>query len=649
MVIFSYIKIRQVFTLLAISLFCQNLTAQQVSDYYVIQDVPVPDDIILEVGGLAFNDQGQLGVCTRRGEIWLIDNPTSDNPVFNRFAHGLHEPLGLNYRDGSFYCAQRGELTKITDLNGGGKADVFETIFQWDLDGNYHEYAYGPVFTEDGDMLIALNLGWIGFGASLSQWDGWVLKVSEDGTVEPFATGMRSPAGIGFNAQGDFFYTENQGDWVGSGRMTHVEKGDFVGNPAGLKWTGLPGSPLSLTPEDIDDSKGLTLYEYSKEIEAIKPPSVWFPHTLMGISTSSISVIGDNFGPFKGQLLVGDQGHSKVMRVFQEKVNGVYQGICFPFVEGFASGVLRTMWSQDEQTLFVGMTSRGWASTGKSPYALQKLAWTGKTPFDMQRVEIQPDGFLITFTQPVDQAKASDPASYQITDFTYKYHRTYGSPVTDQQKRTIESVSVSEDGLSAKLVIDQFRLGYIYEIKAPGITNSGGQPLLNNFGYYTVNEVPAGGHTSSTATSGENSPNEDTDVNPKNMTSMPASWTDGPDEVLTIGTEPGLKFDQSYLMVKPGQKIKLEFNNPDDMLHNLVIVNPGKADEIGKAAMNLGLDGEAMQYVPDSDDVLFYTGLLQPKASTTLYFEAPKTPGNYQYVCTFPGHATTMRGILQVK
>ena len=43
-------------------------------------------------------------------------------------------------------------------------------------------------------------------------------------------------------------------------------------------------------------------------------------------------------GPFEGQMMVGDQGHSKIMRVFQEKVNGVYQGVCFPFREGFASG-----------------------------------------------------------------------------------------------------------------------------------------------------------------------------------------------------------------------------------------------------------------------------------------------------------------------
>ncbi|NJL76773.1 MAG: hypothetical protein HC892_18905 [Saprospiraceae bacterium] len=131
--------------------------------------------------------------------------------------------------------------------------------------------------------------------------------------------------------------------------------------------------------EDIKDTVETTLYEYAKLQKGVKPPSVWFPHTLMGISTSDIAIVPDDFGPFAGQMLVGDQGHSKIMRVFQEKVKGEYQGVCFGFKEGFASGVLRMKWATDGK-LYVGMTNRGWASTGKSPFGLQRLEWTGKTP-----------------------------------------------------------------------------------------------------------------------------------------------------------------------------------------------------------------------------------------------------------------------------
>lgn len=84
------------------------------------------------------------------------------------------------------------------------------------------------------------------------------------------------------------------------------------------------------------------------------------------------------------------------------------------------------------------------------------------------------------------------------------------------------------------------------------------------------------------------------------------------------------------------------------MLHNTVIVKPETADPVGKSAMTLGLKGEEMEYVPDTDDVLFYTSVIQPGSSENIYFTVPDEPGTYQYVCTFPGHYITMRGTLVV-
>ncbi len=103
------------------------------------------------------------------------------------------------------------------------------------------------------------------------------------------------------------------------------------------------------------------------------------------------------------------------------------------------------------------------------------------------------------------------------------------------------------------------------------------------------------------------------------------------------------------LTVKAGSKVKLTFTNNDDMPHNVVFVSPGAADEIGKAAMALGLKGPEMQYVPNSPKVLHHTKLIQPGAAETIYFKAPSQPGDYMYVCTFPGHYQVMRGVLRVQ
>ncbi len=639
----------QIITLLLLLVIIQLTAAPPTeADYYQIEDVHIPEDIALEVGGLAYDDQGQLGVITRRGELWLIKNPEAKKPEYTRFAHGLHEPLGLAFKDGSFYCAQRGELTKLTDKNKDGKADRYESIATWELEGNYHQYRYGPEFTPEGDMIVTLNLAWIGHGASLSKWDGWMVKVSPEGEITPLATGMRSPAGFGFNAAGDMFYTENQGDWVGSGRMTHVEEGDFVGNPEGLKWTGEPGSPLNTKPEDIDETKALTLFEYSKEIAAVKPPSVWFPHTLMGISTSGLVIVPDGFGPFTGQLLVGDQGHSKIMRVYQEKVNGVYQGVCFPFVEGFSSGLLRMAWAPGASSLFAGMTSRGWASTGPEPFGLQKLKWTGRTPCEMNTVNIRPKGFQINFTSPIQENSLK--SSLEVNDFTYKYHSIYGSPATDIQERRIQSITLSPDGLTAELVLDQIRAGYIYEIKIKELKSIDGQDAVHKVAYYTVNEIPGSNLPEGTTVTGESiAANTDVEALAKNVNTMPESWVDGPDAHFFIGTKPGLKYDKELIEVKAGSKVKLIFDNADDMMHNFVLGVPGSADKIAVASNELGLQGEAKSYIPDLKEVLFHTKILRPNTAETIYFIAPDEPGDYPYVCTFPGHANVMRGILRVK
>jgi len=633
------------------SLHAQVPALQREADYYTIKKVNIPEDVILEAGGLAFDEDGKLAVCTRRGEIWTIENPASAAPKFVRFAHGLHEPLGLAYKDGGYYCTQRAELTRIVDKNKDGKADSYRKVYGWPLAGNYHEYSYGPLIKPNGNMIITLNLGWVGRGASLSKWRGWMLEVTPEGKMTPLAVGMRSPAGFGANEAGDIFYTENQGDWVGSGRMTHIEKGDFVGHPEGLKWSGEPGSPINLSMADITDTLGYSLYSYKEKQAAVKPPSVWFPHTLMGISTSDVLLIDhDKFGPFKGQLLVGDQGHSKIMRVVQEKVDGVYQGACIPFREGFSSGVLRFEWGPD-QSLYVGMTNRGWASTGKSPYGIERLVYNGKTPFEIRDINIQPDGFLVHFTEAVDKAKAADPSAYAISDFTYLYRHNYGSPVVDLEKRPIDKVEVAADGLSARLYIPGMRLGYVYEIKANGVKNKAGKPLVHPLAYYTLNRIPKGdkmdmaNHSEHSTTDGVNT----NIVSPKRITAIPASWTDGPDESIDLGSKAGMLFDKTLITVKAGSKVKLTFNNPDDMMHNFLLVKPGKADAVGEQAVALGLEGQEKGFIPDSDDVLFHTTLLTPNSNDIIFFEVPSKPGDYPYVCTFPGHAASMRGILRVE
>ena len=112
-----------------------------------------------------------------------------------------------------------------------------------------------------------------------------------------------------------------------------------------------------------------------------------------------------------------------------------------------------------------------------------------------------------------------------------------------------------------------------------------------------------------------------------------------------------MQFAPKELRVKAGAKVRLIFENPDLMLHNFVLLSPGAEEEVGTLADKLAAqpDGPAKGYLPESNKILHATPLVQPKQKAELAFTAPAAPGNYPYICTFPGHWRIMRGVLVVE
>jgi hypothetical protein len=309
---------------------------------------------------------------------------------------------------------------------------------------------------------------------------------------------MRSPCGLGM-IDGEFFYDDNQGDWQGSGGIFHLTKGSFTGHPAGLRWASRENSPVKITtdqlyakadprqikkegqyikPENIADEKNPNLlYNLKNDFPQVQTPAVWLPHGVLGISNSEIirDETSGKFGPFAGQIFVGDQGQSKIMRVVMEKVKGEFQGVAFDFKSGFQSGVLRMNWGHDG-SLYAGLTNRGWGSAGTTTAGLQRLIWTGKVPMEMKTVSARPDGFEIEFTYPVDKVTAEDLDSYFARSYIYKYQPVYGSPTTYEEKLNIKGVKVSEDGLKVRVVMDNLRPYYLHEIMVSGVRSKDGLP-----------------------------------------------------------------------------------------------------------------------------------------------------------------------------
>lgn len=111
-----------------------------------------------------------------------------------------------------------------------------------------------------------------------------------------------------------------------------------------------------------------------------------------------------------------------------------------------------------------------------------------------------------------------------------------------------------------------------------------------------------------------------------------------------------MKYDLKTFTVEAGKPVAIIFKNPDFMQHNLVITKPGAMEIVGHAADKLATQpqGADRQYVPDIPEVLFHTRLVNPQETVKLEFIAPEQPGDYPYVCTFPGHWSIMNGVMKV-
>jgi len=221
------------------------------------------------------------------------------------------------------------------------------------------------------------------------------------------------------------------------------------------------------------------------------PYAVIFPYIRMGRSISGFTVnrTGGRFGPFEDQMFLGDYTLSLIMRATTERVNGVWQGACYPFREGLSTGLLNLQFTPDGN-LLCGGTNRGWPVRGIRPFALERLDWTGRTPFEIERITIRSDGFDVAFTKPVERNIGTDPRSYKLSTFTYEYHAGYGGPEVDQTTPEVRAVRLSDDGLRATLVLDTLARGHVHEFDLGTLRARDGEELLHRHAYYTVNEIP---------------------------------------------------------------------------------------------------------------------------------------------------------------
>lgn len=460
-------------------------TAEEESKYYKIVNVPIPKGTILEAGSFDIHEDGRLIVGTRYGDVYFVDGAFKNKPqpVYKKFATGLDEIFGVNYKNGKVYVTQSCEVTKISDTNNDGLANRFETLSDDFGYGNYHEYAFGSKFDKDGNMFVALGLS-----KSYHSWErfrGWALKITPEGKTIPWSSGLRSPGGVNENEHGVMFYAESQGPWNSSCSLKVLKKGGFMGHPRSYNWY-----KYTDFPKPIEPNPKTRIISESKRVKELVPYSVIFPYIKMGRSISGFTVnkTKGKFGPFENQIFIGDYSLSIIMRATTEQINGVWQGACYPFREGLSTGILNVQFSPKGQ-LIAGGTNRGWPVRGIKPYALERLDWTGKMPFEVKEIKVSKEGFNIEFTKPLNSSKLNQD-NFQIQTYTHIYHGAYGGPEVDHTKPTVSGVKLSDDGKTVYLKIDGRVKGHVHDFNLESLISSEGKNLLHKKAYYTLHEIP---------------------------------------------------------------------------------------------------------------------------------------------------------------
>ena len=446
---------------LCLAIFLCLAAQAQIPAGYHLETVTPPKGAV-SLLGLCHKPDGTLAVVSWEGEVWEYKNKT-----WTRFAENLMEPNGIYYdaKEDAYYVAQKPELTRLRDLNGDGICDRYECVTDsFGISGEYHEYHYGPVVDSLGRKYASLNLGARGDftvpdgkpkgkgGGNMSYnapWRGWVYRSDRLGHFQPLASGFRSPCGIGMSPDDELFITDNQGDWVADCCLFHVREGNFYGHPASL-----PARP------DFDKEKvlGLSAADFAK---LRTPPAVWFPRESIANSPGSPiwDTTGGKFGPFEGQMFIGDQRQSNYFRCGVEKVDGDYQGWCVDFLRGTASGPVK-MSFDPRGRLWSAQVGRGWFSKGGQRTALQYAEWDGKTvPAAIHSASLTKTGFQVRFTQPLPAKSRPSVKSWH-----YHYYSTYGSPPVDEAQLTVSKYTLSKDRKTATFDVP-LTAGKVYAIQ----------------------------------------------------------------------------------------------------------------------------------------------------------------------------------------
>ncbi len=543
----------------------------------------------------------------------------------------VHNPLGFEFWNGGVIVTSQPDLIFLKDTDGDDKADVREVIFQGIGSSDTHHAANNLIFGPDGGIYWQSGIflqhnhehPW---GPSMEALQSGMYRFDPRRyTIALHGANSPNPHGIAFDRWGYHYATDGTG-----GRAYQVR-------PEGKGWKMHELLKKEVRPVPASEIISSSQFPDEMQGDFMILNAIGF----LGIKQYALARNPDN-GHVWGEPSGGDLTVTKKMpdgTVLKEESKGLMMSGDKNFRPTDAVfGEDGALYIADWHNMIIGHMQHNVRDPNRDHKhgRIYRMTAKGRPLQKPVKIDGQPiTALLDNLKHPVDgvrhrtRVELSERDTDKVIAATKKWVKQFDPKNSDHAHHLLEALWLHQQ----HNVRDTALLNTL--LKSP---EAHARIAAQTVQHHWFNADPATG-------AGAVVEKEVHVVKKSGITKNTADLT----EIRIATVVEKMKYDTPELTVKAGKKIKLTFANPDFMPHNIVFVQPGKLDAVAMKAMTLGAKGFEVGFVPDTPDVIWASKLLDNGTEEVIEFNAPSKPGDYPYVCTFPGHHILMRGVLKVR
>ena len=448
---------------------------------------PNPWNAWMRTAALDFFEDGRMAVSTHGGDVWVVSGLEGMSPSWKRFAAGLYEPFGLKVIRGQVYVTCKDRIVRLHDLNGDNEADFYESFYaDWDVSMFFHAFNFDLQEDAAGNLYYAKSGQYTDF-----RLPGAVIKVPADGqTSEVFATGFRTPNGLGMLPDGRVTLGDNQGNWIPASKISVIRSGGFYGYVNNLEREGRwspDGGRLRLDQVPIPES--------------FEPPLIWMPQEFDSSCGGQVWVDDDRWGPLSGRMIHSSFGKARIFYMMLQEFDDVAQGAIVRLPFQFQAGVQRARVNPaDGQLYLVGLHgwNGGWPKElGQMQHGgVYRIRYSGRDMKMVSNVSVQSHSLVIGLNFLVDRALLKSDSVFDIAAWNYRWTQRYGSDqfsVIEPERKgrdrwAVDKVSLNPEGNELTLSIPDLRPCHqlLLTLEIPSLL---GGPFCEEV-LFTINGIP---------------------------------------------------------------------------------------------------------------------------------------------------------------